>query len=98
MNETGRNGYQKYIKDRLKAMFPGCMIFKMDPNEFQGIPDLLILFENKWASLETKASEDSERQPNQDYYVDIMNQMSFSSFIFPENENKIFDCLTMHFC
>lgn len=97
MRETGKNGYQKLVKDRLKKTFPGCMIFRTDPNELQGAPDLLILFENKWASLETKGFEKSGHQPNQDYYVSIMNEMSFSRFIFPEIENNVFDLLIAHF-
>ena len=96
MNETGKNGYQKLVKDRLERTFPNCMIFRMDPNAIQGIPDLLILFNDTWASLETKASVDSPHRPNQDYYVNLMARMSFSSFIFPENEDEDFDILVKH--
>ena len=81
------SGFQDKLRDDIKAKFPGCMIFKMD--QIQGIPDLLVLYKNKWASLECKKSENAPHQPNQDYYVELMNKMSFSRFIFPENRDEV---------
>lgn len=81
------SGFQDKLKDTLKAMFPGCMVLKQDA--YQGIPDLLILYEDKWASLECKKSEKAKRQPNQEHYVKKMNEMSFSRFICPENKEEV---------
>lgn len=91
------SGFQDKLRDELKELFPGCMIFKMD--QIQGIPDLLILYEKKWASLECKksASASRRRRPNQEYYVDLMDRMSFSSFIYPENKNAVLDELYLYF-
>ena len=61
----------------------------LDPNEIQGIPDLLVLYENKWAALEGKKSANAPHRPNQDYYVNLMNKMSFASFIYPENKEEV---------
>ncbi len=81
------SGFQdKLIKD-LENLFPGCMTFKMD--QVQGIPDLLVLFKDKWASLECKRTKGAKRQPNQEYYVDKMNNMSFSRFVSPENKENV---------
>lgn len=81
------SGFQDRLIDELHDMFPGCLVLKQDA--FQGIPDLLILYNDKWASLECKKSSRAEHQPNQDYYVGIMNEMSFSRFIFPENKEEV---------
>lgn len=81
------SGFQDKLRKDLEEMFPGCMIFKMD--QVQGIPDLLILHEDKWASLECKRSEKATKQPNQEYYVGRMNEMSFSRFICPENKEEV---------
>lgn len=77
----------KEIKDR----FPGCIVMKTDPNYIQGIPDLLILHKSKWAALECKRDAKAKKQPNQEYYVDILNNMSFSRFICPENKEEVLD-------
>lgn len=89
------SGFQDKLRDTLKELFPGCMIFKMD--QIQGIPDLLVLYKNKWASLENKKSEKATRRPNQEYYVDRMNKMSFSRFIYPENKDEVLNDLKAYF-
>lgn len=89
------SGFQDSLRDELKSKLPGCMIFKMD--QIQGIPDLLVLYENKWASLECKKNEKAAKQPNQEYYVEKMNDMSFSRFIYPENKDTVLDELGSYF-
>lgn len=81
------SGFQDRLVDELQDMFPGCLVLKQDA--YQGIPDLLILYNDKWASLECKKSSRAEKQPNQEYYVELMNEMSFSRFIFPENKEEV---------
>lgn len=83
------NEFQKEIKEDLKTMFDGCMVLKTDPTDIQGIPDLLILYRDKWASLECKKSRNAPKRPNQEYYVNKMNHMSFSRFICPENKEEV---------
>ena len=86
----------KLIKE-LELMFPGCIILHMDPNEIQGIPDLLVLYRNKWAALEGKDYADASVRPNQPYYVELMDQMSFASFIYPENKDEVLYALDLYF-
>ena len=81
------SGFQDNLRKELKELLPGCLIFKMD--QIQGIPDLLVLFKNKWATLECKKYAGAKRQPNQEYYVGLMNEMSFSRFISPENKDEV---------
>ena len=73
----------------LEELFQGCLILHPDANEHQGIPDILILYEDRWAALEGKRNKDAPQQPNQGYYVDIMDNMSFASFIYPENKEEV---------
>ena len=83
------NKFQANLIKELKKLFPGCIVMKNDAGYIQGIPDLLILYNDKWASLECKKSAGAKRQPNQEYYVGRMNEMSFSRFISPENEEEV---------
>lgn len=83
------NKFKTKLINELEEMFPGCIICHLDPNEIQGIPDLLILYGNQWATLEGKKTATASHRPNQDYYVNLMNRMSFSSFIYPENKNEV---------
>ena len=85
------NRYQAALIKKLKERFPGCVVLKNDPNYIQGIPDLSIFYEDKWAMLECKKSANEKPRPNQPEYVDRMNKMSFSSFIYPENEEAVLD-------
>ena len=78
-------------------MFPGCIVTKMDSGDIQGIPDLLILYKNKWATLENKRSANASKRPNQEYYVNKMNEMSFSRFIYPENKEEVLNDLRKTF-
>ena len=81
--------FQKNLIKDLKSMFKGCIVMKNDSSYIQGIPDLTILFKDKWASLEVKKSAKASKRPNQEYYVDTMNDMSFSRLIFPENKDSV---------
>lgn len=89
--------YQAKLIKTLRGLFPGCFILKNDPTYLQGVPDLIILFKDKWAALEVKSSARSKEQPNQRYYVDILDRMSFSAFIYPENEADILSDLQRTF-
>lgn len=89
--------FQADLKKELKQMFPGCIVTKLDSGDIQGIPDLLILFKNMWATLECKKSVNASKRPNQEYYVGLMNKMSFSRFICPENKEDILNELRKAF-
>ncbi|MDD2298550.1 MAG: hypothetical protein PHU69_02805 [Fermentimonas sp.] len=89
--------FQANLIRELKELFSGCMVMKLDSGYIQGIPDLLILFEDKWATLECKKVAGAKRQPNQEYYVGRMEEMSFSRFICPENKEEVLDELQQAF-
>ena len=89
------SGFQDRLRNEIQDMLPGCYIFKM--GQIQGIPDMIILYGNKWAMLENKKSANAEHQPNQDYYVDLFDEMSFARFIYPENKDEVLDELYLYF-
>lgn len=79
------------LKEELRHRFHGCFIIKLDSNQIQGIPDLLVLWRDHWAILETKRGLRSVHQPNQEYYVGLFDEMSFSAFVHPMNYRDILD-------
>ena len=91
------NKFQAKLIKKLKNLFPDCFVLKNDPTYLQGVPDLLVLYKDKWAALECKKSANARHQPNQDYYVARMNDMSYSAFICPENEDEIINELKHRF-
>jgi hypothetical protein len=93
---TERQFQAKLIK-KLKQMFPGCVVLKNDPSYQQGILDWTILYNDKWASLDVKASADANVQPNQEYFVRQLDEMSFAAFIYPENEEEVLIALQQAF-
>jgi len=89
--------YQRKLIMKLRELFPDCIILKNDPSYMQGVPDIIILFRDRWAMLEIKRSEDANIQVNQEYYIDILNRMSFASFINPLNEEDVLHDLQLAF-
>lgn len=81
--------FQAELITELKSMFPGCIVLKNDANYLQGFPDLTILYQNMWAVLECKKSLYEPYQPNQEYYIEVLDDMSFSSMICPENREAV---------
>ena len=89
--------FQAGLIKELKERFPGCMVLKNDPNYIQGIPDLTVLYRNKWALLETKQSGKASHRPNQDYYISEGDKLSFARFISPDNKEEVLDELQQAF-
>ena len=91
------NAFQASLIKEIKDRFPGAMVLKNDANYIQGVPDLSIFYKDRWAMLECKKNSSARHQANQDYYIDILNGMSFASFIYPENKEEVLDELQRTF-
>lgn len=91
------NEFQSDLIKELKKKFPGCMVLKNDSSYCQGIPDWLVLYNDRWAMLECKRSSEASHRPNQDYYVEKLDGMSFASFIYPENKEEVLNELQQAF-
>ena len=89
--------YTAHLISKISQLLPGCLILRNDPQYIQGIPDILILYQDRWAMLEVKLSDKEEIRPNQKYYVDFLDEMSFASFITPQNEEEVLYDLQLAF-
>lgn len=89
--------FQKDFIDEAKVRYPGCIALKNDSSYIQGFPDWTLLYEDKWAILEMKKERGAHRQPNQEYYIDKLDKMSFARFVFPENRDEVFKDLDTFF-
>lgn len=83
--------FQRKVRKRILAQFPDAIVFKTDERQIQGFPDLLFLIGSSWGCLEVKKSEKAARRPNQEYWVERLSYLSYAEFIYPENEEEIFD-------
>ena len=97
MGKKKESDFQSGLIDELHERFPGCIVVKNDPRYIQGIPDLTVLYQDKWAVLEDKREQDAHRQPNQAYYINMLNDMSFASFIYPENKEEVLNAMEQSF-
>lgn len=84
--------YQAGLIKKLRKLYPGCIIMKNDSGYIQGIPDLTILYKDRWAALEVKIREPNHAkafEPNQEWFIETMSEMSFAACIYPENEKEV---------
>ena len=91
------NKFQAELIKEIKSIFPESMVLKNDPSYKHGIPDLLVMYKNKWAALECKKADGAHHQPNQDYYVSLMDKMSFCRFVSPDNKEEVLNELKLFF-
>ena len=89
--------FQGDLIKEIKKRFPGAFVMKNDSSYIQGVPDLTVFYEDKWAVLECKKNRTAKHQPNQDRYVEQLDSMSFSRFIFPENKDQVLEELGLYF-
>jgi len=89
--------FRTKLKAEITTLFPDCMIIDTDPSKMQGLPDIIILNGKSWAALETKKNKTAKRQPNQPYYVSMMNDMSYAAFVSPENKEEVLNELQRSF-
>lgn len=89
--------FERGLRKHLESIFPGCLYLKLDPTAIQGIPDRLVIWRDRWAALELKRSPRAKRQPNQEYYIKMMDHWSFAAFVDPENVEEVLDALQRAF-
>lgn len=81
--------FQKEYVLELEETFPGSMIIRGNSSWRQGVPDWMLLHGPNWAALELKRDAKAVKQPNQPYYVEKMNAMSYASFVYPSNAKAV---------
>ena len=92
---TPEGKFQKELVRDIKSMFPGCVILRNDPQYIQGIPDLIVVYYDRWAALETKAGSNAAKRPNQKYWIDKLDLMSFAAFVHPGNKGEVLNDLQL---
>lgn len=97
MTTKAETRYERHVVSELERRLPGCFTMKLPTDEYQGMPDRLVLFGPYWAVLEVKVSASAGVRPNQEWYVDKFDGMSFSAFIYPENEEAVLSALQQAF-
>lgn len=85
--------YQARLVKKIEDSLRGSFVLKNDPGYRQGVPDLTILYFDRWGMLEVKTSFDADYQPNQEYYLNLFGNMSFAAMICPENEEEVLNAL-----
>lgn len=89
--------FQASLINELENRFEGCVVIKNDASYIQGIPDLTVFYKDKWAALECKKSKNAPHRPNQDYYINLMDSMSFARVVYPENKEVVLNELQHSF-
>lgn len=92
------SGFQGRLREKIKTLLPDCIVMKTDAINHQGIPDLCIMCRGKCAFIECKGSKTAHHQPNQDAWVEwLNNQGFFAAFAYPENVNEVLIDLQWYF-
>lgn len=91
------NRFQAELIKEIKNRFPKCTVLKNDAGYIQGIPDLLVLNGKHWAALECKKDAKAKHRPNQDYYIEKLNQQSYAKFVDPTNKEEVLNELQQAF-
>lgn len=87
---------RKFCK-KLRDLHPDVYVMKNDASLVQGFPDRVIYFHDKYAILEFKRSANASRRPNQDWYINNFAQYTYSSYVYPENAEQVFNDLCLFF-
>ena len=83
--------FEFHVVKRLERSFPGAINLKIFPGYIQGFPDRIVLWNDRWAAYEVKKHQNAHKQPNQDYYINLLDRMSFGAYVYPENEEDFFN-------
>jgi hypothetical protein len=97
MSRQPEGAFKDDLIAELLALYPGAIILKNDPRFCQGIPDHIMLYQDRWAAFEAKASSKSPFQPNQPYYLALLDNMSFAQVVYPERREDFLNALYASF-
>ena len=63
----------------------------------KGIPDRLILFNDRYAMLEFKRDANAKVQPGQPGWVRHLDNIAFARFVYPDNGEQVYKELMEYF-
>ncbi len=86
--------FKKRTERRIRKRLQRVKIYIVKSStEVRSAPDLFILGSGMWAALEFKKHKDADRQPNQEHIIDYLDNMSYATFVYPENVEGVLDDL-----
>lgn len=84
--------FQKAFIRQIKIILPNSIAIKNDANYLQGFPDWTVIDGPRVYVFEAKAFKNANRQPNQEYYINTINNAGgFARFVYPENMQEVLD-------
>lgn len=88
------SAFKNVLIDKIRELCRSTIyIIKPDPSQ-RSMPDLILLGPNgRWAALEIKRGPLSDRRPNQEFHIGMMDVMSYAKIVHPENMREILDDL-----
>jgi len=88
--------FKRKTLKRISERLSGINLDFIHPNR-RSQPDVIILGPKVWAALEFKKEKNSNKQPNQVFYVSRMNEQSYARFVHPGNVEGVLDELEQLF-
>lgn len=89
--------FKQMFFDELRDILPGCLILRGNSAWIQGFPDNVVLHRDGWFAFEFKRGPRAKRRPNQEYYIDLLDDMSYSTFVDPTNYREVLDAVQQAF-
>ena len=84
--------FKAWFKNEIRESIPHVKMYEPKTHT-RSAPDLIILGTGEWVVIEFKRAKDADRQPNQDYIMDVLGGMGHAYFAHPDNAEEVLNGL-----